>query len=198
MSSQAGWDATWNTSLAVDTATLVAMIKCDATWTDTPGANEALPVNCITWFEAFAFCVWDEGFLPTAAEWNYAAAGGDAQRAYPWSSPASSLTIDCAHENYSNSPCGGAANRVGSESPTGDGAFGQSDLGGNVWEWVLDYAGTPPVPCSDCAVLSPAANRMMRGGSWYDIAVSSRTAFLGGQAPTFRGYDAGVRCARAP
>ena len=199
MTSQGGWDSTWAANLTANTTALEAAISSLGTWTNTPGANEALPMNGITWFEAFAFCTWDGGFLPSVTEWNYAAAGGSAQRAYPWSSPASSLVIDCAHANYSNSPnCGGTANRVGTESPFGDGAFGQSDLGGNVWEWVLDYAGTYPVPCTDCATLTLAANRILRGGSWYDIAVSSRTAFSGNtQPPTFRGYDVGVRCARS-
>jgi len=95
-----GWDAVWNTSLAAGTAELVSALKCSNikvgwhTWTDLPGDNENRPMNCISWYEAMAFCAWDGGFLPTEAEWNYAATGGDLQRAYPWSSRAAPLAID--------------------------------------------------------------------------------------------------------
>ena len=90
LANQAGWEAAWNANLPSDSIAQLASLKCDAheTWTDVAGANESLPINCITWYDAMAFCIWDGGFLPTEAEWNYAAAGGDEQRAYPWSNAA--------------------------------------------------------------------------------------------------------------
>ena len=212
---QGGWDTTWNASLPVDEPTLLTQIKCDepyATWTDAAGANETMPMNCLTWYEAFAFCAWDGGFLPTEAEWNFAAAGGSDQRAYPWSSPAATVAIDCSYANYEvtttptatycvNLPGAlGGTNRVGSESPKGDGKYGQSDLAGDVWQWNLDwYNATYMTPCADCAQLTAAQSRIVRGGFFGNDGPSLRSSdrFLG-ITPTLTHEGVGVRCARMP
>jgi formylglycine-generating enzyme required for sulfatase activity len=199
-----GWDTNWDGELAVDTATLKGAVKCDAvyqTWTDVGGSNEALPMNCVTWYEAEAFCAWDGAYLPTEAEWNYAAAGGGEQRAYPWSSPAGSTMIDPSYANYDASSSG--VNRVGSESSKGDGKWGQADLTGNVWEWLLDWY-VEPYPsgtCSDCAVVAPESAcpdcpaRVIRGNSFSPQDADARVAHRGfstsGRTSTF-----GMRCAR--
>jgi formylglycine-generating enzyme required for sulfatase activity len=89
-------------------------------------------------------------------------------------------------------------NVVGSESPKGDGKWGQSDLAGNVAEWVLDwYASSYARPCLDCANLTPATNRVIRGGHYYIGATFLRAAYRGtGVPPTVRLYFFGFRCAR--
>lgn len=205
---QGGWDASWNTSLATDTAALVAAVKCQAThqaWTDMPteNGNESRPINCITWYTAMAFCVWDGGHLPSDTEWNYAASGGDEQRAFPWSRPPTALAADCSYANYypSNSPCAGTTNNVGSESPKGDGRWGQSDLGGNVREWTLDwYAPSYVNPCTDCAALTPAAtsqSRTIRGGGIFQPAPVLRASYRISQDPSGGDSVMGIRCARS-
>jgi len=206
-----GWDMTWNTSLTAGTPMLVAAVKCNSTyqtWTDTVGPNDSLPMSCITWFEAMAFCIWDGGYLPSDAEWNYAASGGSEQRPYPWSASDSSTTIDCTYANFfTNSPSGtycvngttGAANRVGSESPKGDGKWGHADLAGNLFEWNLDWYNTPyPGSCDDCANLTPAPTRVVRGGDFGSFAAFLRAAFGGVGTPSNREYVIGVRCERTP
>jgi formylglycine-generating enzyme required for sulfatase activity len=204
-----GWDSAWNTSLAADTSALTAAVKCDSTyqtWTDAPGGNENKPMNCVRWYEAMAFCIWDGGYLPTEAEWNYAASGGSEQRVYPWSAPGSSTTIDCTYANYDpGTACvSGGTNRVGSESPRGDGRDwglgGHSDLAGNVWEWTLDwYASTyPTMSCDDCANLTPATNRVVRGGGFGNVASALRAADRNNGGPINRYSHVGFRCARTP
>jgi formylglycine-generating enzyme required for sulfatase activity len=206
-----GWDSAWSSLLAMNTAALVKAVKCGQpyeTWTDAQDENESKPITCATWSEAMAFCIWDGGYLATEAEWNYAASGGDEQRVYPWSSPASSSVIDCTYANYYvNSPAGtfcvtsvtGATNRVGSESPKGDGRWGHADLVGNAWEWTLDwYASTYSLPCDGCANLTPATFRVIRGGSSIDDASYLHAAKRGNLTPTDRGNTVGFRCARNP
>lgn len=208
-----GWDAGWNANLAASTAALTAHLKCDATyqtWTDSPGSNENRPINCVSWYEAMAFCAWDDGYLPTEAEWNYAAAGGTEQRAYPWSTPPGSLALDGSRASYKvGSDCigdgmAGCASTdivpVGSK-PAGDGRWGQSDLAGNLAEWALDWDGLYPSPCVDCANLATEGTRVVRGGSFFDAAASIRTGARSAvvdTTPSTQAGDTGFRCARAP
>jgi formylglycine-generating enzyme required for sulfatase activity len=208
-----GWDSGWNGSLAATTAALKAALKCDAmfqTWTDTAGANEFRPINCVTWYEAMAFCAWDGGYLPTEAEWNYAAAGGSEQRAYPWSVPASSTTISEANASYyvdSTQACRGDGVdgctvadfiRPGSK-PAGNGRWGQADLGGNVWEATLDWYAVPYAnPCNNCADLASYPQVVIRGGSLARPVSELRGAYRLANLASARGGGLGLRCARTP
>ena len=204
-----GWDPAWSSLLLESRASLDAALDCGpgATWTASPGAHELLPINCLNFAEAAAFCAWDGGFLPTEAERNYVASGGDEQRVFPWSTPPESTHIGVEYAVY-GSP-GTAA--VGSHR-AGDGRWGHADLAGNVWEWTLDTvelakvlptegaafcepAGMP-VPCDDCLATGVGTARVLRGGGWglpdRGMAVSIRR----GGEPSERHHVFGVRCAR--
>jgi sulfatase modifying factor 1 len=205
-----GWDASW--PLPSDAAALTtAVVGCgdSATWTSTPtAASEALPMNCLDWYTAFAFCAWDGGRLPTEAEWYYAASGGNQQRQYPWSTSATSSMLGPDYALYDCIEQGCSLIDVGSESPLGDGLWGQADLGGSVWEWNLDWFSlntdpyVDPTGCNDCANLDSTTStspptRVLRGGSWLsyapDLANASRSNAEPNDATT---YGPGVRCAR--
>lgn len=197
-----GWEASWNANLPADTATFVAALKgCHTaqTWTDMLGANEDLPINCITWYEALAFCAWDGGYLPTEAEWNYAAAGGDQQRAYPWSTPANSVTIDGSYASFTCYGCGAVQLTAVGAKPVGDGRWGHSDLASNVSEWTLDWDGAYGSSCTDCANLIPTYQRISRGGAYEDGADVLRTGYRSvfvRHSPDASVNTTGVRCAR--
>ena len=205
-----GWDSSWNASLPSD---LEAQVDCGGTfqtYTQTAGANEARPINCISWFTAEAFCIWDGGRLPTLAEWNYAATGGAQQRYYPWSDPKDSQVIDDSYASYyvdDTKQCyGDMMNgcaltdliRVGSK-PKGDGRYLQSDLGGNVSEWVQDWTGVTselPTPCNNCANLTPGKWRVMMGGDFKRNAYNQSVGGSSATAPSYTNYALGARCAR--
>jgi len=210
-----GWDPSWTLSLEPTTDLLIADIKCsvDQTWTDAPvsATDENRPINCITWYEAMAFCIWDGGYLPTEAEWNYAALGGDDQRAYPWSSPPGALTIDTSYASYS--PDGGTTCPedgmpmcdVGDIVPVGtlangEGRWHHADLVGNLSQWVLDWFEPYPTSCADCAnTVLTGGNpeiRSVRGGSFGAGKDHLRGGLRDNDLPTRRNYINTIRCAR--
>jgi formylglycine-generating enzyme required for sulfatase activity len=202
---EAGWGSTWTANLATtQSAWNASLAGSTCTWKPTSG-NDNLPINCLTWYELYAFCIWDGGFLPSEAEWNFAAAGGgasDGQRVYPWSSPPISSNIDSSFATFNNGPAG-LPSAVGLDSPHGDGKWGQTDLAGNVSEWILDWYSDYVVPCTDCSYLAAGTGtpqRAVRGGGWYDSAfeITVSTRIYQPTDPTLRGDFRGGRCARAP
>jgi formylglycine-generating enzyme required for sulfatase activity len=197
-----GWQTAWDIRLPADRSALTESLFCAPShllWTDEPGDAELLPMNCLTWEVAQAFCIWDGGRLPTEAEWNYAAAGGSEQRIYPWSDPPASTAITGVNAVYGNMDCESGPCDVGSRSPRGDGRWGHADLAGNVFEMVLDWYATPyrRNPCVDCADLTQAEGRVIRGGAFRYSANYLKTADRHGMARA-SGDDAGARCARSP
>jgi len=190
-----GWDERWNESLPADEDALIDHVRvCDSRFTTWDAGNASLPMNCITWFEAYAFCIWDGGRLPTDAELNYAAAGGDEQRAYPWSIPPDNDDIDASRAVFLPEAMGPAP--VGSRSPAGDGRWGQADLSGNEWEWCQDWYRSYPERCINCANLTDYSIRVIRGGSFYSERESLYTTSRLYHAPAQADFGVGVRCAR--
>jgi sulfatase modifying factor 1 len=201
-----GWVAGDLIELATTSDDWAIRLNCDSafqTWTDSPGPNEALPLNCIDWYEAYAFCIWDGGFLPSESEWEYAAAGGSEQRAHPWGStdPRGSSRYAISGCNYppGSDACSSAANLapVGTAS-LGAGRWGQLDLAGDLAEWTLDWYAPYAIPCVDCVNLTDFSYRVIRGGSFGTDTEDTLPSARDGDVPPARNAFHGARCARAP
>jgi len=226
-----GWDAAWNSRIpsgagaAAQWAELLtsggsvggAGCATYGSWTDDPDDNEMLPITCTSWYESYAFCIWDGGFLPTEAEWKYAIAGGDEHRMYPWGTTAPGsdnqyAIYDCCYPDGQCSASSGRDTCTGlvNAAPVGFaelgvGRYGHIDLSGSVWEWLLDrYSNNYVNPCTDCAYLTGNTNnRVLPGGGFHTgldpYLLSSNRQSVSYDAETYRGdYAVGVRCARSP
>jgi formylglycine-generating enzyme required for sulfatase activity len=189
-----GWSDAWNGYL--DTSVFARTETCMSSRSD---RNETRAVDCVTWFEAYAFCIWDGQRLPTEAEWAYAAAGGDEQRAYPWSTPPESLVIDPTHAAYEKAAYDPLNSDPVGIHPQGATKWGHLDMAGNASEWVLDAVGDPGqgsyvMPCDDC-IDTTGSGRAFLGGFKGDLPVQVRSQRRSAGDPHNQGDDLGVRCA---
>jgi formylglycine-generating enzyme required for sulfatase activity len=210
---ETGWSTSWNNTTDINptTANLLG-VTCDGygAWTATATTNENLPINCVTWWEAYAFCIWDGGFLPSEAEWEYAAAAGNQQREYPWGSMAPGTgnqyaIYGCYYPSGLPYPAGTGCTGASNITPVGyaskgAGYFGQLDLAGELWEWNVDWYATYVDPCTDCAYLptARASVRVLRGGSFAYPSSRLLPSYRVNDEPSIRVIDQGFRCARTP
>ncbi len=198
--SGSGWNSAWDSELPSNQAALKTNLACGgtySTWTDDEGSNESYAISCVSWHEAFAFCSWDGGRLPTEAEWEYAAAGGADNRLHPWGQAAPTA------EHVSFEFSGETPFHVVGSFSAGQGRWGHDDLSGNMSEWMLDwfaddwYGPGPGNPCNNCANLSTASGRVRRGGGFYNDDGGMRSADRHDlPIATDRREDLGFRCAR--
>ena len=153
---------------------------CDATGRDKPFSESwgrgDRPVINVSWHDAVAYCEWmtiqtgKTYRLPTEAEWEYAARGGNKSKGYTYSG-SNNLDAVAWYANNSNRKTQTVAQKKPNE-------LGLYDMSGNVYEW-----------CSD-KYRKPA---MIRGGSWYYVGSYCQVTYRNSSSPNNRLNHYGFR-----
>jgi formylglycine-generating enzyme required for sulfatase activity len=178
------------------------------------GERDNYPMYYVNWYEAVEYCNklsikegltpayrgsgdnitcnWNaNGYrLPTEAEWEYAAKGGNKDYlTYVYSG---SNSVDAVAWYDRNS--GISTHTVGTKVPNSLGIY---DMSGNVWEWCWDWYGNYASGTqSDPRGPSSGANRVFRGGCWGNSAVYVRSAYRSDNTPSDRNFAVGFRLVR--
>ena len=174
-------------------------------WRAVMGSNPSnfkgdnLPVEMVSWNDCQDFIrelsrVTGRQFrLPTEAEWEYAARGGNKTTHAQYAGGHSLYNVGWFTDNSGSrtQPVGGKlANELGIH-----------DMSGNVWEWCSDwydggyYSGSPVMNPQGS---SSGSSRVLRGGSWSSGATNCRVTLRGTGTPTSRYGNSGFRLVLIP
>ena len=164
------------------------------------GSNK--PVEKVSWDDCQDFirrlnALTGENFrLPTEAEWEYAARGGNKSRGYKYAGSNTLGNVAWYWDNIPSQSSGSAGygtQVVATKSPN---ELGLYDMSGNVWEWCQDWydsysSGSQTNPTGP----SWGSIRVRRGGSWHYFAGGCRVSYRYFLTPDLRSDDLGLRLA---
>ena len=171
-----------------------------ALWQAVMGENPSnfkgdnLPVEQVSWDDCQTFITRLNSLtgrkfrLPTEAEWEYAARGGNRSRGYKYSGSNTFSDVAWFDDNS-----GSKTHPVGSKSPN---ELGLYDMSGNVWEWCSDRYGTySSTSQTNPTGPSSGSYRVYRGGSWFNGTRFCRSSTRNYFTPDYRYGRLGLRLA---
>ncbi len=129
--------------------------------------------------------------LPTEAEWEFAARGGNKSANYRYSGSNTLEDVAWSRRNSTEK-----TNPVATKKPNELGIY---DMTGNVWEWCSDYFGRyASAMQTNPNNLRFEPLRVLRGGSWSNKEADCRIPYRNHGEPTYRYGDEGFRIVRLP
>ncbi len=161
--------------------------------------DENQPAVFVSWYDAYIFCKWAGGRLPTEAEWECAGRGGIASKGYKYAG-SNNLEEVGWYDKNSN----GKTHPVAAKKPN---ELGLYDMSGNVREWCQDwydqkyYAAcqkSRPSGIENPKGPETGSSRVLRGGSWSFVAQYCRSAFRADVNPASRYSNTGFRLVFVP
>ena len=169
-------------------------------WKAVMGSNPSsfsgnnLPVESVSWNDCQEFIKKLNSLtglnfrLPTEAEWEYAARGGNKSKGYKYSG---SNDIGSVAWYWNNAPS--KTHAVATKSPN---ELGLYDMSGNVWEWCSDWYGSYSSGSQiNSKRPSSGSDRVRRGGCYVGNAGICRVSNRGHDIPDCRDYYVGLRLA---
>lgn len=197
-------DGYWIAETEVTQGLWRAVMGAEKGWTQEKGYGSNYPAYCVSYTEAIDFCnklnkLTDNkyGFrLPTEAEWEYAARGGNKSNGYTYSG---SNTLDNVAWYWNNSN-GNNGNTYGTHEvkTKSSNELGIYDMSGNVWEWCSDWYGKnyyKESPPKNPKGPSTGDDRVLRGGSWSTMPITAESLIAATYDPDSSDCDFGFRLA---
>lgn len=165
--------------------------KAGASSLDGEGAN--YPMYYISWEECQTFIsklyslTGKRYRLPTEAEWEYAARGGNRSNGYKYAGGSDLASVAWYNDNSSST------HEVGTKWAN---ELGLYDMSGNLWEWCADWYGSYSSG-SQTNPTGPSSGhgRVSRGGSWDNSAGNCRVLSRNSNTPVSRSRYMGLRLA---
>jgi formylglycine-generating enzyme required for sulfatase activity len=175
----------------VEAHSCAAPIRSSASCTYDAG-DPRLPISCVHWNDAEAFCRAMGKRLPRESEWELAGRGAKGRK-YPWAGSATGCFLAAtAVGELGARTCTKRPSPVGSH-PMGATPSGIQDLAGNVEEWTADWY-VENLAYAD--VPAAGASHVLRGGGWLSPPSAGRMTSRNWGSSVEAGPNVGFRCAR--